>query len=259
MPVKELRHRVRDVGVRLWRAGAGTPLVFLHGAAGPPPWGAFFEALAAKCELIVPEHPGFGLSDNPAWIRNVADLAMYYLDFLDGLGLPPVHLVGQSLGGWVAAEVAARNATRLKSLTLVAPAGLRVNGVPCGDNFIWSAEETARNLYHDQAFAERIIAHTPSEQEAEIMLTNRFTAAKLGWDPRWFNPALERWLHRVTLPTLVLWGRDDKFLPSDYAKRWGACIPQARVELIADCGHLPHVEKAEITAQKVLGFVGEQQ
>jgi pimeloyl-ACP methyl ester carboxylesterase len=256
MAVKELPHQVRDVSVRMWRAGRGAPVVFLHGAAGRPPWGAFFDTLAASGDLIVPEHPGFGLSDNPAWIRNIADLAMYYLDFFDTLGLPPVHLVGHSLGGWTAAEVAVRNPVHLKSLTLIAPAGLRVPGIPCGDNFIWSPEEAARNLYYDQAFAERVLALTPSEAEAEIMLTNRYTAAKLGWEPRWFNPALERWLHRITLPTLVLWGRDDKLMPSAYAKRWAECVPQARIELIAECGHLPHVEKADIAAQKILDFIG---
>ena len=89
----------------------------------------------------MPEHPGFGTSDNPPWMRNIGDLAMYYLDFLDGLGPHKVHLVGQSLGGWAAAEVAVRNCSRIASLSLLAPAGIRVKGMPCGDNFIWDAEE----------------------------------------------------------------------------------------------------------------------
>ncbi len=258
MAVQEQRHKTRDVSVRLYRDGRGDPLVFLHGAAGPPPWSAFFETLAARHDVLVPEHPGFGLSDNPAWLRNVGDAAMYYLDFLDGLGVPPVHLVGHSLGGWIAAELATRNGARLKSLTLMSPAGLRVKGIPIGDNFIWSPEETARNLFHDPAFAERTLAQTPSDEQADIALTNRFSATKLGWEPRWFNPALERWLHRIAAPTLVLWGRDDKFLPSAYAERWGECVPNARVEIIPECGHLPHVEKAAVAARKILAFVGGQ-
>src|SRR5689334_20213585 len=143
MAVQELRHSTRDTGVRLRRGGGGAPLLFLHGAGGWPAWGAFFDRLAQGHEVIVPEHPGFGVSDNPPALRNVGDLAMYYLDFLDALGGPPVHLVGHSLGGWIAAEIVVRNASRLKSLTLIAPAGVRVKGMICGDNFIWSREEYA--------------------------------------------------------------------------------------------------------------------
>jgi pimeloyl-ACP methyl ester carboxylesterase len=255
MSVEESKYQVRDISVRLFRDGAGEPVLFLHGSAGYPGWLPFFARLAAHHDVRVPEHPGFGVSDNPPWIRNIADLAMYYLDVLDGLASAPVHLVGHSLGGWTAAEMAVRNCTRLASLTLLAPAGVRVKGIPAGDNFIWSPEETARNLFHDQALAEKRLAQTPSDEEFDIQLTNRYAAAKFGWDPRWFNPALERWLHRIRIPTLVVWGRDDKLLPSAYAEVWRARVPGARVEIIPECGHLPLVEKADATADMVLAFL----
>jgi pimeloyl-ACP methyl ester carboxylesterase len=256
--VQELRHQVRDVSVRLSRDGSGEPLVFLHGAGGWPSGGPFFEKLAGGTALLVPEHPGFGLSDNPAWIRNVADVAMYYLDFLDALGGPAVHLVGHSLGGWIAAEIAVRNTTRIKSLTLMAPAGLRVKGVASGDNFIWSPEEYARNLFYDQSFATQELARVPSAEEADIALTNRYMATKLGWEPRWFNPALEHWLHRIRIPALVLWGRDDKLFPSAYAQAWTERIPDVRLNIIPECGHRPYVEKADVAAQEIIGFLGGQ-
>jgi len=253
--MNEHRHKVRDISVRMRRDGKGPPLIYLHGAAGLPEWMPFFAKLAQTYEVVMPEHPGFGTSDNPPWIRNVADMAMYYLDFLDGLNAQRVHLVGHSLGGWIAAELAVRNAARLASLTLIAPAGVRQKGVPCGDNFIWSPEETARNLFHDQSFAEKMLAHVPSEEQADLALTNRFMAAKLGWEPRWLNPALERWLHRVPVPTLVLWGADDKFLPSQYAERWRAHVPDVTVEILPQCGHLPQVEKADATAARIVRFL----
>jgi pimeloyl-ACP methyl ester carboxylesterase len=256
MAVHSNTHKVADISVRLFGDGQGEPLVFLHGASGVPPWGPFFQTLAQRYRVAMPEHPGFGASDNPPTIRNIADLAMYYLDFLDGFGADKVHLVGNSLGGWIAAEVAARNCSRIKSVTLLAPAGIRVKGMPCGDNFIWGPEETARNLYFDQNFAERMIAQVPTEAEADLALANRYAAAKFGWDPRWFNPALERWVHRIAVPTLVLWGRDDKLFPNAYAARWGELLPNARVDIIPECGHLPHIEKADIAAQKLLGFLG---
>jgi pimeloyl-ACP methyl ester carboxylesterase len=256
MTAQEKRHQVRDITVRLLQDGQGPRLIYLHGAAGLPGWLPFFAKLAENYDVVVPEHPGFGNSDNPTWIRNVGDVAMYYLDFLDGLGAQRVHLVGHSLGGWIAAELAVRNATRLASLTLIAPAGIRVKGVPCGDNFIWSPEEAARNLFHDQSFADQMLAQVPSEEEADLVLTNRFMAAKLGWEPRWFNPTLERWLHRIPVPTLVLWGPDDKFLPSRYAELWRERVPGATVQIIGACGHLPHVEKADATAAAILRFLG---
>ena len=114
-------HKVGDISVRMMRRGSGPPLLFLHGANGLPVWLPMFDILSKEFEVIVPEHPGFGASDNPAWIRNIGDLAMYYLDFLDSLGPYRVHLVGASLGGWTAAEIAVRNCSRLASLSLQCP------------------------------------------------------------------------------------------------------------------------------------------
>jgi len=141
-------------------------------------------------------------------------------------------------------------------VTLLAPAGIRVKGIPCGDNFIWAAEETVRNLYHDQAFADRILAIAPDEAQMDVLLHNRFTAAKFGWQPRWFNPDLEKWLHRIRLPALVVWGNDDRLLPSDYAALWQQRLPDALLMLDA-CGHLPHVEHAARVATAVRSFIEE--
>lgn len=261
MPARETSHTVRNVRVRLFTAGDGPPLIFLHGAGGVERWLPFFDLLAAQHIVMVPEHPGFGGSDNPAFIRDVGDVAMYYLDFLDDLAGSSagekIHLVGQSLGGWIAAELGTRNCSHLKSLTLLAPAGIRLRGFPSGDNFIWSPEETARNLVHDQAYAELAIAAAAaaSEAEADRALVNRYAAAKLAWEPRWFNPALQRWLHRIKVPTLVLWGAEDKLLPACYSEVWRREVPGAVVEIIPACGHLMHVEKAEVVASKVLAFL----
>ena len=245
-------HKVGDVTVRMRRGGSGTPLVFLHGANGLPVWLPVFDLLAKHFDVMVPEHPGFGTSDNPPWMRNIGDLAMYYLDFLDELSPYPVHLVGQSLGGWAAAELAVRNCSRLGSLTLLAPAGIRIKGVLPGDNFIWDPEEAIRNLYHDQTIPDRMLAVPLSDQDADLALTNRYAATKFGWEPRWFNPSLERWLHRISVPTLIMWGNNDKLFPVEYAKRWGERIPGSRVEIVADCGHVPAVEKPELTAKEIV-------
>jgi pimeloyl-ACP methyl ester carboxylesterase len=246
---------VRDVRIRLFRAGSGKPVLFLHGAGGVPAWLPFFDSLAADHDLLVPEHPGFGGSDDPAWIRHVPDVALFYLDFLETVGLKDVHVVGNSLGGWIAAEIAIRDISRFKSLTLLAPAGIRIKGVPVGDNFIWSPEEQARNLFADQAFAELALNAPLTDEQADAMLKNRFAATKYGWQPRWFNPDLEKWLHRIKVPAHVLWGDSDRLLPSAYVELWKERLPDARVTMIKSCGHLPHVEKAEEVSRAVKAFI----
>ena len=251
------RLNVRGTSVRCYRAGEGQPVIFLHGAGGLPAWDPFLDHLCASHQLIVPEHPGFGLSDNPTSIRTVADLAMYYLDMLDALRLPAVHLIGHSMGGWIATEIAVRQCAHLATLTLIAPAGIKPKGIASGDNFIWSAEETAHNLFADPAYAQAMLAARPSEEEIDVLLQNRFAAAKFGWEPRWLNPALEKWLHRVVVPTHVVWGRDDKLFPVAYADLWCARIAQAQLTVLDACGHLPQVEQAAATSAAVARFLAQ--
>ena len=255
MPPQLTDLKVRDVTVKLHRAGRGQTVLFLHGAGGVPQWLPFFDSMAERFEILVPEHPGFGGSDDPAWIRSMPDLAMFYLELIEEAGLDNIHLIGNSLGGWLASEILIRDRSRFRSLVQLAPAGIRVKGVPCGDNFIWGPEEAVRNLYHDQSFADRILALNLTEAQTDVMLKNRFTATKFGWQPRWFNPDLEKWLHRVKLPALVIWGDDDKILPPEYAALWRQRLPDARLIMLDNCGHLPHVEQAPVVARHILTFL----
>jgi pimeloyl-ACP methyl ester carboxylesterase len=257
MPPRITSVKIGDVNIKLHRAGSGRKVLFLHGAGGLAQWLPFFDSLAGKFELLVTEHPGFGGSDDPKWIRNVPDIAMFYLDFLETMGLGDLHLIGNSLGGWIAAELAIRDRSRLKSLTLLAPAGLRVNGVPSGDTFIWNPEENARNLFLDQSFADRLLSIEPSEEQIDVMLKNRYTVTKLGWQPRWFNPDLEKWLHRIKLPAHIVWGDSDKVMPPAYAEKWRQGLPNARLTMVEKCGHLPHVEQATLVSRGVIDFLDQ--
>ena len=256
MPAQLTELTVRDVKVRLHRAGQGPTVLFLHGAGGVPQWLPFFDALAERYEVLVPEHPGFGGSDDPAWITSMPDLAMFYLDLIEEAGLDGIHLIGNSLGGWLAAEILIRDRARFRSLVQLAPAGIRVKGVQGSDGFISGPEERVRNLFHDQSFADRLLVLTPSEEQMDVMLKNRFTSAKFGWQPRSYNPDLEKWLHRIKLPALILWGDDDRIMPPAYAALWRQRLPDARLVTIEGCGHLPHVEQAGVVAGQVLDFLG---
>lgn len=250
------RLTTRGISVRVLRGGRGPQLIFLHGAGGRPVWLPFFDKLTERFEVLVPEHPGFGASDDPAWIRHVPDLAMYYLDLLEATYKAPVHVIGHSLGGWTAAEAAVRNCSRIASLTLLAPAGIRVKGHPPGDMFIWSPEEATRNRFHDPAFVEAALkAPPPTEEQLDEQMQTNLSAVKFGWEPRWFNPDLEKWLHRIAVPTHVVWGREDKILPSAYAPRWGERVPGVQVTMVEACGHSPHIEKVDQVTDAVLAFL----
>jgi pimeloyl-ACP methyl ester carboxylesterase len=256
--MSDVRHSLEKIDgcrVSVRRAGAGQPLLYLHGAGGANRWLPFMEALSQNFEMIVPEHPGFGDSEMPAWLDNVGDLAFFYLDFIEYLGLKQVHLVGTSLGGWIAAELAARNHNSLRTLTLVAPAGIHVVGVQKGDIFLWSRQEIFRNLFCNQALAETMLREEPSQEEIDIQLKNRLTMAKLAWQPRLHNPHLAKWLHRITLPTLIVWGAEDKLIPAQYGPAFRELIPNARLEVLPHCGHLPQVEKMEDFVSTVTRFL----
>ena len=240
--------------IRVMRKGQGAPLLFLHGATGAPRWLPFMDSLSEEFDVIVPEHPGFGGSDDPDWLDGMEDLAFFYLDLIEHMGLRPVHLVGTSLGGWAAAEMAVRDARALKSLTLVAPAGINVPGVARGDMFMWSPEETAQKLFHDPSWAAKVPVPA-NDDEMLVALKNRMTTAKLGWSPRMHNPNLRKWLHRIKVPTLILWGDDDKLLPADYGTAYRDLIPNSTLQIIAACGHLPHVEKADEFTARTKAFI----
>ncbi|MFL5068375.1 MAG: alpha/beta fold hydrolase [Xanthobacteraceae bacterium] len=237
------------------REGRGAPLLFLHGGNGASEWRPFMADLAQAFDVIVPEHPGFGGSETPQWLDNVGDLAYFYLDVIEALGLVRVHLVGTSLGGWVAAEVAVRRSPALASLVLAAPAGIHLEGVAKGDIFMWSAEESARNLFHDPEWTKQALDRPVSEAEQTMAMGNRATMARLAWQPRLYNPHLAKWLHRIDAPTLILWGDDDKVIPPAYGKAFAELIPQSRLEVIGNCGHLAHIERKDEFVGHITRFI----
>ena len=234
---------VRGCNIAVRRAGSGRPLLLLHGASDAGEWLPFMAELAARHDVIAPEHPGFGASDTPDWLDTIPDLANFYLDLIDQLDLVDVDLVGHDLGGWIAAELAVRNPRRLASLTLVAAAGIHLSGVPQTDPFLRTDEQRIRDLFHDPAHADQMIARVLRPEREDTNLKNQTSTARLTWQPRGYDPHLAKWLHRIALPTLVVWGGNDKVLPPAYAAAWQKRIPGAQLVTIADCGHMPHVEQ----------------
>lgn len=253
--VRDYFETIEGCRTHILRGGKGAPLLFLHGANGAGRWLPFMAELANDFDVIVPEHPGYGKSDTPQWLDNVGDLANFYLSFMKQLALSDVTLAGTSLGAWIACEIAVRDSARIKRLVLAAAAGLRVKGRPPGDLFLWSAEELVRNLFYSKDMAEQMLAMPLSDEDRDIGAKNRLMTARLAWSPRLFNPELEKWIHRIDVPALVLWGRNDALIPVAYAGHYGKSIPGAKVQIIEACGHLPHVEKSAEFIAAIRSFV----
>ena len=177
----------------------------------------FMEKLAQRFEVLVPEHPGYGLSDEPGWLENIHDVAYFYLDFLKSLNLHKTILIGSSLGGWIAMEMAVRDTSRIKSVLW--SRGNRAPGVQPADTFLMSPEELARQLFHDQLAAARL-AEPVTPESIDLSLKNRHTTARLAWEPRFHDPHLPKWLHRIDVPVQIIWGDEDRIL-SPFSTRSG--------------------------------------
>jgi pimeloyl-ACP methyl ester carboxylesterase len=249
----------RGATIRYRRFGRGPVLMFLRSEDSLPDAPGFLDSLAQDFDVIVPDHPGFRNSDTPDWLKGIGDAAYFYLDFLGELNLAGVHLVGSSLGGWIAAEIAVRDCARLETMTLISPFGVRRKGTAFGDIFMWTPEENLRNRLFDQKLAEQFVAaaQTQSKDEATAYLKDRYAAARLCWHPRFHNPELGRWLHRIARPVHLIWGDSDRIVPCAIAETWREALPQARLSVIERCGHLPQREHPQATADKIRSFISE--
>jgi pimeloyl-ACP methyl ester carboxylesterase len=234
---------VRGTRIRMLRGGSGPSLIFLHGASGHVGWLPFLAELAQRFDVLAPEHPGFGASDDPPWLDRPADLAYFHLDLMAALGLDRVHLIGTSLGGWIAAELAIRDTRRLASLTLVCAVGITADGRPIDDVFRMTPEENALRFYHDPARVQARIAALATA-DARLMARNRSTVVRLGY-PRFENPDLSKWLHRIDVPTLLVWGEHDRLVPPVFGEAYRRLVPGAELVVLPGAGHAPFEEQKD--------------
>src|SRR4051812_46785470 len=177
-------HTIEVVGCRTHyrRSGKGTPLIFLHGASGAPVVLPFMERLAERFDVIVPDHPGYGQSDEPDWLENIHDVAYFYLDFLAALKIERAVIVGSSMGGWIALEMAVRNTARIGSLVLVSPAGIAAKGAEPADIFLLSPEDMTHKLFYEQKYVDERLAMPVTPESIDLALKNRHTTARLAWE-----------------------------------------------------------------------------
>jgi pimeloyl-ACP methyl ester carboxylesterase len=235
----------------------GLPILYLHAGCGFRPERRYVGLLAARHRLIAPSHPGFGASSLPDWLDHVDDIAYFYLELVERLGLDRVGLIGSSLGAWIAAEIATKTPAWLARLVLVAPVGVKLgppDRLDIPDIFALPQQRLQRLLYHDPE-AMREEPAQMSDDELRVLIRNRETLALLVWEPYMHNPKLKHRLHRVRIPTLFLRGASDGLVSADYVAGYARLFPKARVATIAKAGHLPQLEQPEIFAAQVLSFL----
>lgn len=244
--------------IQVAEAGSGDPLLFLHGFTGLK-WDAFLDALATRYRIIAPLHPGFGRSTGNDELLDIHDLIYYYLDFLDTEKLRGLPLIGHSLGGMFAAELAAVQPERFSHLVLIDAFGLWNPDYPVLDFFIARPGELAEALYFDrESPAALTVTNPPAEGDAMIAYQleraqTLATSAKYLWPIP--NRGLSKRLHRITTPTLLIWGENDGIVPARYAADFGGLIPDATIKIVAEAAHLPQVEKPAQVAEVVTQFL----
>ena len=251
----------RGAKVRVFEAGSGAPLVFMHGAGGLFPQNPFLDKLAERYHVFAPEFPAYGESTGEELLEDMQDFALHGWDVITALGLAKPHIMGHSMGGMIAAEMACLAPNDLNKLILVSSAGLWINEHPIPDLFSFLPHEFAQYLFHDRAQGEAMLTggldlkNPEALKEFYIGNSKRLSMAGKILFPI-PNRRLSKRLYRLTAPTLVVWGKSDTLIPPVYADRFKALIPQAEVVQIAEAGHMMPYEQPEAFVAAVTRFLG---
>ncbi len=246
--------------VELRQSGAGEPLLFLHGSGGVRK-GPYLDMLAEHFTVYAPSHPGFGESSGLDHIDDIIDLALFYHDLMDELGLESAHLLGHSLGGMLAAEMAALCSHRVRRLVLANPVGLWRDEEPVADFFALTPPEYMRHVLHDVDSAAAKEAFGAPESQEDVMeamyqrLQSLSAAGKFLWPIP--DKGLKRRIHRIKAPTLIIWGESDLLVPPSYAEDFQSKIAGSKVAILSECAHMPMIEQPDEFVTLVTGFLSD--
>jgi pimeloyl-ACP methyl ester carboxylesterase len=249
------KYTLQGVEVEVARKGAGAPFLLLHGGGGSVIDQPFTDELAKQFEVIAPVHPGFNGSKVPDHFDGMDDLKYLYFDLLDTFDINDATMMGISMGGWLAAELASTSCARFSKLILVDAVGVKIGGPTdrdIADVFGLPPEEVNRLMWHDPSNA-RDLSGLPDEAVAAVA-ANRIALGLYTWEPYMHNPKLRHRLHRISVPTLLIWGESDQLVTPDYGKAYAELIPGAKFVAIPEAGHSPYAEQTDAFVSHVLAF-----
>jgi pimeloyl-ACP methyl ester carboxylesterase len=247
--------------IQLLKGGQGEPLLLLHGAAGNPGWLRYHQALAQQFTVYAPSHPGYDQSSQPEWISTMNDLAHFYRQCIGELGLAPVHLMGFSMGGWLAAEIAAMCPPYLKSLVLVDAAGIKPEVGEIAEILMVSQDTVKKLRFYDPAQVpdyDALVNRQLTPEEEAVQWRNRETASRLCWRPYFHNPKLPAYLRGVKVPALIVWGRQDAIIPLNCGELYHRVLANSTLHAIDRCGHSPALEKVDEFLRVVMEFLSKR-
>jgi pimeloyl-ACP methyl ester carboxylesterase len=242
--------------VHYLEAGQGPVLVLVHGlGASAESWRDSIRYLARGYRVVALDLPGYGKSDKPRSNYSIEYHAAALNDFIDALGRDKVALVGNSMGGWIAAMVALKNPEKISHLILVDSAGLRRDAAASPINLNPATKEEMRALllalFSNKSLVTEKLVNDQWEYRKDIRSTVQATLesfkAKL--------PLLDERLKDIKIPTLIIWGRDDALIPLEYAEKFAKGIPGSKLVVIDSAGHIPQVEKPAVFYRAIKGFV----
>ncbi len=246
---------VNGLDVVVQSAGDGPPLLFFHGAGTVTGFDALLP-LAERFRLIVPYHPGYGPSADDPSVDSIHDYVLHYLDVCDQLSLDEFTLMGHSMGGLLASWFAIEQTRRVNRLVLVAPLGMRVPEHPTTDIFAIPDEELLSYVAEDMSVFEGHVPMPPTPEFLAERYRESTSTARMFWN-RAYDTKLPKWLHRLTMPTLLLWGEKDRLIPAAQAPVWAEFIPNAQVKILPGVGHIP-LEESKDAAPAVLEFAAAE-
>jgi pimeloyl-ACP methyl ester carboxylesterase len=253
----ESLHDVGGRATRIARSGRGRSLLWLHDTRGNR-WTPGHDALVRRHEVIAPSLPGFDDSTTLGRIDGPDDVVFWLLDLWDAVGLERPVLLGCGLGGWIAAEFAARYPERLSRLVLVDAYGLQVDGALAADEFALTPPMLRPLVFAEPeaSLAREWLPDAESPERIESALHARVAAARLAWQFP-YCPKLRGRLARAKVPALILWGAQDQLVPPAHAHAYAASLPDARVVVLPGAGHYPWLETPDRFAEEVERFLGE--
>lgn len=250
---------IQGMKIEVERRGTGQPLLLLPSEEAVFDLSSpFVEALARDHELIIPQAPGFGRSERPEWISSPDDISYIFLDLVEHLKMSGVPVIGLSLGGWIAAEMAVKDDSFASKLVLVDPFGVKIGGPLDRDvQDIWTLHPTkvAELKWHDPDAGRRDYS-AMAEEDVTMVARNLESFARFCWEPYMHNPKLKIRLPRIKVPTLFIWGESDGVISKTYGKAYSEQIPGARFVTVAKAGHYPALEQPQAVLDHINSFIG---